>query len=195
MLIHVLRATVMTECKCQVECWQCFCRVIDIGCMLRCFVCCVRVCSVVRAALAARQLLRLCRWMAGRSNVHRRWCCQHIRIIVLEQRSCTLGHVMSRSTVLVAVEIVSLAESSAGWSSVLESDLCWRLPLLIHVLRATVMTASKCQVECWQCFCRVIDIGCMLRCFVCCVRVCSVVRAALAGHLCLNLTCAGGCRC
>ena len=32
----------------------------------------------------------------------------------------------------------------AGWSSVLESDLCWRLLLLIHVLRVTVMTESKC---------------------------------------------------
>ena len=66
---------------------------------------------------------------------------------------------------------VKCAESSAGWASVLDADLCWRLLWLIHVLRATVMTVGKCSVECWQCFCRVIDIGCMLRCFVCCVRV------------------------
>ena len=41
---------------------------------------------------------------------------------------------------LGAFETANCAESSAGWSSVLESDLCWRLLLLIHVLRATVMT-------------------------------------------------------
>ena len=43
-----------------------------------------------------------------------------------------------------AFETANCAESSAGWSSVLESDLCWRLLLLIHVLRATVMTVCKC---------------------------------------------------
>ena len=43
-----------------------------------------------------------------------------------------------------AFATANCAESSAGWSSVLESDLCWRLLLLIHVLRATVMTESKC---------------------------------------------------
>ena len=45
---------------------------------------------------------------------------------------------------LGAFETANCAESSAGWSSVLESDLCWRLLLLIHVLRATVMTVCKC---------------------------------------------------
>ena len=45
---------------------------------------------------------------------------------------------------LGAFATASCAESSAGWSSVLESDLCWRLLLLIHVLRATVMTVRKC---------------------------------------------------
>ena len=45
---------------------------------------------------------------------------------------------------LGAFATANCAESSAGWSSVLESDLCWRLLLLIHVLRATVMTGSKC---------------------------------------------------
>ena len=45
---------------------------------------------------------------------------------------------------LGAFETANCAESSAGWSSVLESDLCWRLLLLIHVLRATVMTVRKC---------------------------------------------------
>ena len=45
---------------------------------------------------------------------------------------------------LGAFETANCAKSSAGWSSVLESDLCWRLLLLIHVLRATVMTGSKC---------------------------------------------------
>ena len=45
---------------------------------------------------------------------------------------------------LGAFATANCAESSAGWSSVLESDLCWRLLLLIHVLRATVMTESTC---------------------------------------------------
>ena len=45
---------------------------------------------------------------------------------------------------LGAFATANCAESSAGWSSVLESDLCWRLLLLIHVLRATVMTVRKC---------------------------------------------------